>query len=125
GIIARQAKELGVEAKLFGGAATATPLFQRSAGDAARGFVAVYPLPVLAESDAPAVVEYRKKLDVVHPSGMPAGRPSEYDFLAYAAAKAVERALEQAGRDLDRDKLVAALETLQSFETGLLFPITW
>jgi len=125
GIITRQAKELGIKASLYGGAATATPLFQRAAGDAARGFEAVYPLPELTEANTPAVVDYRNKLNKLHPTNMPAGRPSEYDFLAYSAAKALGQALEKAGRNLDRESLVQALETLRDFDTGLTYPITW
>lgn len=125
GIITRQAKELGIKAGLYGGAATATPLFQRAAGEAARGFEAVYPLPELMEAETPAVVAYRGKLNKLYPTNMPAGRPSEYDFLAYSAAKAVEQALEKAGRNLDRERLVQALESLRNFDTGLTYPITW
>lgn len=125
GIIARQARELGLKAELYGGAATATPLFQKAAGEAGKGFMAVYPLPELTEATTPAIQEYRKKLEKLYPNGMPAGRPSEYDFLAYAAAKATEAGLQKAGRNLDREGLVKALETLRNFETGLAYPVTW
>lgn len=126
GIIVRQAKELGINVPLFGGAATATPLFQRAAGDAARGFVAVYPLPEMTEtSTAPAVLAYRKELEKLYPGGMPAGRPSEYDFLAYAAAKTVGQALERVGRKLDREEFVKELEATRQFDTGLTFPISF
>lgn len=125
GIIARQARELGLKAELFGGAATATPLFQKAAGEAGKGFMAVYPLPELTEANTPEIQEYRKKLEKLYPNGMPAGRPSEYDFLAYAAAKATEAGLQKAGRKLDREGLVKALETLRDFHTGLTYPVTW
>jgi branched-chain amino acid transport system substrate-binding protein len=126
GIIVRQAKELGLDLPIVGGAATATPLFQRAAGDAARGFYAVYPIPELTEtSKSPAVLRYRKMLDQLHPTGMPAGRPSEYDFLSYSAAKTLELALEKSGRNLDRETLVKQLEAIKSLDTGLIFPISF
>ena len=55
GIIVRQAKELGITARLFGGGGTATPLFPRGAGPAGVGFIADFVLPHLPESStAPA-----------------------------------------------------------------------
>src|SRR6476620_4296603 len=89
GIIVRQAKELGLAAKMFGGGGTSTPLLQRGAGPAAIGFTAVLVVPEIPESSTnPAVVEYRDKLKAAfYPDGFPPGRPSEYDTAAYAAAK--------------------------------------
>jgi branched-chain amino acid transport system substrate-binding protein len=126
GIIVRQAKELGITAPLFGGGATATPLFPRAAGQAGAGFVSDFVLPVLPESsNAPAVVKYRERLRKLYPSGMPAGRPSDYDLAGYGAAKAVEEGLRRAGRDLTREKLIDALETLREFDPGVIFPVTY
>jgi branched-chain amino acid transport system substrate-binding protein len=126
GIIVRQARELGVQTKLFGGAATATNLFQRGAGPAAEGFVADYAVPALPDSDHPAAVAYRNKLrDWVYPGGFPPGRPSEYDFAAYAAGKVTEDALRRIGANPTREAFVDALETLRNFETGVAFPISY
>lgn len=44
---------------------------------------------------------------------------------AAAAAAVLVEALRRAGRDLDREALVARLEGLQSFETGLLPPLSF
>ena len=126
GIIVRQAKELGITVPLFGGGATATPLFPRAAGQAGAGFVSDFVLPVLPESsNAPAVVKYRERLRKLYPAGPPTGRPSDYDLAGYGAAKAVEEGLRRAGRDLTREKLVDALETLRDFDPGVIFPVTY
>jgi branched-chain amino acid transport system substrate-binding protein len=126
GIIVRQAKELGIAVPLYGGGATATPLFPRAAGPAGAGFVADFVLPVLPESSTvPAVVQYRERLRKLYPSGLPTGRPTEYDLAGYGAGKVVEEGLRRAGRDLTREKLVGALETLREFDTGVTFPITY
>ena len=126
GIIVRQAKELGIPAPLFGGGATATPLFPRGAGPAGVGFIADFVLPVLPESStAPAVVKYREALKKLYPSGLPPGRPSEYDLAGYGAGKIVEEGLRRAGRELTREKFIEALETLKEFDTGVLFPVTY
>jgi branched-chain amino acid transport system substrate-binding protein len=126
GIIVRQAKELGIAIPLFGGGGTATPLFPRGAGAAGVGFVADFVLPFLPESSTlPAIVKYREALTAMYPGGVPAGRPSEYDLAGLGAGRAVGEALRRAGRELTRDKLIAALETLKDFDTGVTFPVTY
>lgn len=126
GIIVRQARELGLQTKLFGGAATATNLFQRGAGPAAEGFIADFAVPNLPDSDHPDVTAYRNKLrDWVYPGGFPPGRPSEYDLAAYAAGKVTEDALRRIGPNPTREAFVDALETLRNFDTGVAFPISY
>ncbi len=44
---------------------------------------------------------------------------------ALAAAKILFEALQRAGRDVTRERLVDALETLQSYRTGLMPPVTF
>ncbi|HEY7247788.1 MAG TPA: ABC transporter substrate-binding protein [Xanthobacteraceae bacterium] len=127
GIIVRQAKELGINAKLFGGGGTSTPLLQRGAGQAAVGFVSDLVVPEIADSSqSPAVVAYRDKLKAnFYPDGFPPGRPSEYDLAGYAAGKVTEAALEKAGKDVSRESFVDALEGIKNFETGMTFPISY
>jgi branched-chain amino acid transport system substrate-binding protein len=127
GIIVRQAKELGLTAKLFGGGGTSTPLLQRGAGPAAIGFASVLVVPEIPEnSTKPAVVEYRDKLKAAfYPDGFPPGRPSEYDTAAYAAARITQAALEKVGRNLTREAFIDILETTKNFDTGVTFPISY
>lgn len=44
---------------------------------------------------------------------------------AYSAAKILIEGLKRAGKDVSREKLIAALESLNRFETGLTPPITY
>ncbi len=127
GIIVRQAKELGITAKVFGGGGSGTPLLQRGAGEAAIGFVSVHVVPEMADSsDRPAVVKYRDQLKAwFYPEAFPPGRPSEYDLAAYMAGKVTEAALEKVGRTPTREAFVDALETLKDFDTGTTFPVTF
>ena len=127
GIIVRQAKELGIAAKLFGGGGTSTPLLQRGAGPAAVGFTSTLVVPDLADaSQKPGIVAYRDKLKTAfYPDGFPPGRPSEYDLAGYAAGKVTEAALEKVGKDLSREAFVDALQGLKDFDTGVTFPISW
>jgi branched-chain amino acid transport system substrate-binding protein len=127
GIIVRQAKELGLTAKLFGGGGTSTPLLQRGAGPAAAGFTSVLVVPEIPErSDKPGVVAYREKLKAAfYPDGFPPGRPSEYDMAAYTAAKITEAALDKVGRNVAREAFVDALESMKNFDVGVTFPISY
>jgi branched-chain amino acid transport system substrate-binding protein len=126
GIIVRQANELGLAVKKFGGGGTATTLFQRGAGEAAKGFVADFVLPNLPESEAPGPVKYREMLRKwIHTGGFPPGRPSEYDLAAYGACQVAMEAIRRAGQNLTRESFVSALETVENFETGVTFPVTY
>jgi branched-chain amino acid transport system substrate-binding protein len=125
GIIARQARELGLTVPLFGGGGTATPLFPKAAGPAGVGFIADFLIPHLPDAAAPAVVRYREMLKKLHPSGFPPGRPSEYDLAGWGAGKVVEEALRRVGRDLSREKFIDAMETLRDFDPGTVFPVTY
>jgi branched-chain amino acid transport system substrate-binding protein len=127
GIIVRQAKELGIATKLFGGGGTSTPLLQRGAGAAAVGFVSVLVVPDIPESSQmPGIVAYRFKLKAnLYHDGFPPGRPSEYDLAGYAAGKVTESALEKAGKNLSREAFIDAVEGLKDFDTGVSFPITY
>jgi len=127
GIIVRQARELGLQARFFGGGATSTPLFLRGAGQLGVGFEATYVMPDLGETTKhQGIIAYREKLRRwFHPSGFPPGRPSEYDLAAYGAGKVTGEALQRAGRELTREKFVDALESLKNFDTGVTFPVSY
>lgn len=126
GIIVRQAKELGIDAKLFGGGGTATPLFQRGAGELAKGFIADFVLPQVPQSDKPEVRAYREMLkNWIHPGGFPPGRPSEYDLAAYGACKVAVEAMRRASQDLTRERVVDELEKFDGFDTGVTFPVSY
>jgi ABC-type branched-subunit amino acid transport system substrate-binding protein/mono/diheme cytochrome c family protein len=70
---------------------------------------------------ADAVVEYRElaaRYDLPR-DDQPAQRQ------ALAAAKIIVEALRRAGREVTRDRLVDAMETLQDFHTGLIPPVSY
>lgn len=51
---------------------------------------------------------------------------STFSFVSIGSAKALVAALEAVGPDLTREKLIAALESIDNFETGVLSsPISW
>jgi hypothetical protein len=54
-----------------------------------------------------------------------ASRHQGVQLAAHAAEQLLLEALKRSGRDLSRRKLLATLETLQSFETGLMPPLSF
>jgi ABC-type branched-subunit amino acid transport system substrate-binding protein len=61
----------------------------------------------------------------IHTGGFPPGRPSEYDLAAYGACQVAMEAIRRAGENLTRESFVNALETIENFETGVIFPVTY
>jgi branched-chain amino acid transport system substrate-binding protein len=126
GIIVRQAKELGLRVKLYGGGGTTTPLFPKGAGAAGEGFTAPWVFPYTEDDPAaPPIVAYRALLDKHYPNGLPAARPSLYDLAGYGAFKVLAEALRRIDGEPTRPGLVKALETLKDYDTGMLFPVTF
>lgn len=67
-------------------------------------------------SDAPGVAEARR----VIAKHFPNAQPDFTTFMGYAHAKVVAKALEVAGRDLTREKLLAAMVGLGNFDSGVM-----
>jgi len=117
-IAIRQAGELGLKAKILLSYTGADSIIYKLAGDAAVGVITVYPCPYLIESDE--LAWFRKKID------FKPEMTNAYIYLdAYGAASALVEGLKRAGRDLTREKLVDALETLDKFETKVIRPTTF
>jgi branched-chain amino acid transport system substrate-binding protein len=123
--IVRQAKQLGVEAKIIGSNATSSRLYPQVVGEAAVGVLNVITVADLPESSNPAIAKFREEFEKANPSLVPQGRPDLGDMLGYGGAMVFVEGLKRAGRDLTREKFVAALETLKNFETGLTLPTTF
>ena len=56
----------------------------------------------------------------VHLADYPKDKPQAMNFVGYGGAMVLFEALERAGRDLTREKFLAALESFDKFDTGLL-----
>ena len=126
GIIVRQAKELGLNIPMFGGGATTTALFPTTAGAASVGVSAPWVFPYTEEmAEIPAIAAYRALLSTHYPNGYPPSRPSLYDLAGYGALKILAEGLSRIDGEPTRAKLVAALETLNGFDTGVLFPVSF
>ena len=123
--IVRQAKQLGIEAKILGSNATSSRLYPQVVGESAAGVLNVITVADLPEANSPVIAKFREEFERANPSLVPQGRPDLADLLGYGGAIAFVEGLKRAGRDLTREKFIAALETLRGFETGFTLPTTF
>ena len=90
------------------------------AGDAAEGVegLSLWPDPVT--SDLPGVKRYREHMAKYFPKN----EPNRYSIAGYFAGMLFTEAAQRAGRTLTRDSLLASLEGLKGFDSGILPPLT-
>ncbi len=124
-IITRQARQLGISAKIFGSNATSSRKYPQIVGQAAVGVENVITLDVLPESNDPKAVTFSKKFAERFPDLAKQERPDLGDVLGYGGALTFIEGLKRAGHDLTRPKFIAALESLKNFSTGLTMPTTF
>ncbi len=90
------------------------------AGDAAEGVegLSLWPDPVTSE--LPGVRRYREQMK----KHFPGTEPNRYSLAGYFAAMLFTEGATRAGRNLTREGLVAALEGLRGWDSGILPPVT-
>lgn len=83
-------------------------------GDGARGIMISQVMPFPWDDTRPIVRDYQKMMKKYKKSEP----PSYYGIEAYIGASVLVDAIKMAGRDLTREKLVEALETMREFNVG-------
>jgi hypothetical protein len=91
------------------------------AGPAAVEGVYVNLMTAVDNMDKPAVKQANEILAKYYPQT----KPGYYPYLGMAGAVIMVEAMNRAGKDLTRAKLIAALESLSHFEPGMVPPIDW
>jgi branched-chain amino acid transport system substrate-binding protein len=124
-IITRQSKQLGVKAKTIGSNATSSRKYPQIAGEAAVGTQNLITLAALPESDEPLMAAFRERFEKRFPDLVKQDRPDLGDAAGYAGALAFLEGMKRAGPELTREKLIAALESLQNFDTGIMLPTSF
>jgi len=125
-IITRQARQLGLNAKIIGSNATSNRTYPATVGPAAVGVMNVITLADLPErGDDPRMAEYVRKFTTRFPDLARQNRPDLGDCLGYNGAMVFAEALRKAGRDLSREGFIRAMESIQNFETGIGLPTTF
>jgi branched-chain amino acid transport system substrate-binding protein len=121
-IILRQAKDLGFKTLWMGGTAVATGDFMKVTGNDSVGVVMLWSLgEELPENPrSPQMVNFITKYKNKY-----GYQPDFVEALSYAGAIVLTEGIKRAGKDLTREKLIGALETLREFPTGITAPITF
>lgn len=81
--------------------------------------LSLWPDPV--SSDSPAMQAYREVLAKYSPGNA----PNRYNLYGYFYAKLMVEALQRAGKDLTREGLVKAMESIKGWENGILKPVSF
>jgi len=72
--------------------------------------------------EAPGAKEFQQALAKYDPQNKD---PNSFNLFGYGIAKVLCEGLNRAGRDLTRERLVEALETLNGYDTGIFPPVTY
>jgi branched-chain amino acid transport system substrate-binding protein len=90
------------------------------AGDAAEGVEGLSLWPDPAQSDLAGLKLYREHMQ----KHFPKNEVNRYSLSGYFAGMLFAEGAKRAGRNLTRESLIAALESIRGFESGILPPIT-
>lgn len=90
------------------------------AGDASEGVegLSLWPDPV--SSDLPALKRYRDQMQKYFPKN----EPNRYSLSGYFAGLLFAEGAKRAGKNLTRESLVSAIESIKGFESGIIPPLT-
>jgi branched-chain amino acid transport system substrate-binding protein len=118
-IAMRQAKELGLKQPFFVGSNMVDPALIAAARGASEGVAGFSLIPYLPGSKNPEMVKWEAAWRKEYPSA-PAGRPNNFDLLAYADMYVVADAMKRAGRDLNTESFTRALEATRQYRVGAI-----
>jgi branched-chain amino acid transport system substrate-binding protein len=123
-VMVQQAKKLGVNPLWIGAGPTGEEPFAVMAGEAAVGTMHLWPFKyLLNDTHQPMVAKFREEFK--KRIGEKPGRPSGGDMMNYNGAMVFVEGLKRAGKDLNRDKLVSAFESMKNFDSLLATPVTF
>ena len=116
-IAMRQAKELGLTQPFFVGTNMVDQGLLTAAGPAAEGASGFALIPLLPNSNDPAMKEWRAKWKAEYPN-LPANRPNTFDILAYGDMYVEAEGMRRAGKNLTTAGLIDGLESLHDYRIG-------
>lgn len=90
------------------------------AGEAAESVEGLSLWPDPLTSDLPGMRQYRELMQKYFPKN----EPNRYSLSGYFAAMLFTEAAKRAGRNLTREGLIAAMESIKGLESGILPPLT-
>ncbi|WP_420996510.1 ABC transporter substrate-binding protein [Cupriavidus sp. 30B13] len=114
GAFVKEALRRGYNGQFYNVSFVGTQALAKEVGAKGSGVIISQVMPHPGNATLPVVREYLRLLQA-------AGKPNEFDYASiegFIAAKAFVEGLRRAGKDLTRDKLMAALETMKSYDLG-------
>lgn len=116
-IAMRQARELGLKQPFFVGSNMVDPSLIAAARANAEGVTGFSLIPYLPGSNAPEMKQWEANWRKEYPNA-PAGRPNNFDLLAYGDMHVLAEGMRRAGKDLTTDSLIKGLEGIQGYRIG-------
>ncbi|GLC98068.1 lipoprotein [Cupriavidus sp. TA19] len=114
GAFVKEALRRGYNGQFYNVSFVGTQALANEVGAKGSGVIISQVMPHPGNATLPVVREYLRLLQA-------AGKPNEFDYASiegYIAAKAFADGLRRAGKDLTREKLVTALESMRSVDLG-------
>ncbi|QRQ87784.1 ABC transporter substrate-binding protein [Cupriavidus oxalaticus] len=114
GAFVKEALRRGYNGQFYNVSFVGTQALANEVGAKGSGVIISQVMPHPGNATLPVVREYLRLLQA-------AGKPNEFDYASiegYIAAKAFTEGLRRAGKDLTREKLVTALESMRSVDLG-------
>lgn len=121
-IATRQIRELGIKADIIGASATSNQNYPEMVGKLGVGTKTVIPLQELPESSGPKMKAFRDAFQKRFPDLARQGRPALGDVYGYGGALNLIEGLRRAGKEPTRANFIAALETFNGFDVGVMLP---
>jgi ABC-type branched-subunit amino acid transport system substrate-binding protein len=119
-LVMREANNLGWKPQFSGHNALGDPQTFQLAGPLAEGAIAIAVMEPL-DSDKPAVKTFLAAQQKYKPNT----KPTTYSMHGYQAGKLFAEALKRSGGKTDEASIVAALESMKNYDTGLMAPLTF
>ncbi|MFC4523299.1 ABC transporter substrate-binding protein [Cupriavidus pinatubonensis] len=114
GAFVKEALRRGYNGQFYNVSYVGTQALARELGPRGSGVIISQVMPHPGNATLPVVREYLRLLQAT-------GKPDDFDYVGiegFVAAKAFTEGLRRAGKDLTRERLVAALEGMHNFDLG-------
>ncbi len=121
GSVISEMDKIGFKPKLLSSAVINDPALFQLAGPGIEGLIITSWLPDFADTSNPKVAEYQEFMKKYAPDEQIGG----FSLSGYTQAQLTTEALKRAGKDLTRESLITALESLQNWDGSVLPGISY
>jgi ABC-type branched-subunit amino acid transport system substrate-binding protein len=122
-MIAKEMYKIGWKPPMVMNATSATQLLIKLGGKAVEGAYVQFTNNIMSEDHIPGVKEYKDLMKKYFPKSK--ASPSTYGISGFYEAKIAFEGIKRAGRNLTREGLVDAMETIKNFDTQGMGPVSF